>query len=186
MVFFIGLAGKWYSNRTSFGYPSHHSPTDENCSTVLTECDSLALSDVDSMGMLREDSLLMKESHPTIKEEPACYSEENEVLPSSTSTIPTISASVAKESSPYNKALSITPSLRIPDSGYSPPHHPHLQHHQPASQRRTSCSSSTSSLPAFEPQSLTSQDIEMQVSESTTTTFRRGSVMSISMEETSS
>ncbi|KAL7636538.1 UNVERIFIED_CONTAM: hypothetical protein RMT77_013313 [Armadillidium vulgare] len=208
-----GLAGKWYSNRTSFGYPSHHSPTGlspnscqtspyglsvnyctflpkarryENCSTVLTECDSLALSDVDSMGMLREDSLLMKESHPTIKEEPACYSEENEVLPSSTSTIPTISASVAKESSPYNKALSITPSLRIPDSGYSPPHHPHLQHHQPASQRRTSCSSSTSSLPAFEPQSLTSQDIEMQVSESTTTTFRRGSVTSISMEETSS
>lgn len=132
---------------------------------------------------------MMKEEHPPIKEEPASYEEENDTV--SSTVIPTISASIAQEQSPFSITLSPSPTLRIhSESSYSPPHHPHLQHHQPASQRRTSCSSSSSSLPISDPPPVISnkETLELQFTPTETMRFlnQDSTNTSIAIEETSS
>ena len=83
--------------------------------------------------------------------------EESEISPSTSLVIPTISASVSSESAAVPPPLS-------PISHYNY-HHPHLQHHQPHSRRRsfsTSPSSSCILLPVLEPSIQVTEDIELK------------------------
>ncbi|XP_042881025.1 potassium voltage-gated channel subfamily KQT member 1-like isoform X8 [Penaeus japonicus] len=154
---------------------------DDECCTMVTECDSLMISEEDH----------------TIQEEPACISEENEM---SNFVIPTISASVAQEPTslqvPPPSILSHTSDATIHNSSqhhhskYHYPRHSLFGHHHsypPPSSYSSSVPSSSSYtlLPVLEPPVLVTESIELHATEGSAC-LPPEIITTIAMEESSS
>ncbi|XP_047501392.1 potassium voltage-gated channel subfamily KQT member 1-like isoform X6 [Penaeus chinensis] len=153
---------------------------DDECCTMVTECDSLMISEEDH----------------TIQEEPASLCEENEV---SNFVIPTISASVAQEATslqvPPPSILSHTSDVNHHNSSqhhhskYHYPRHSLFSHHHsyppPSSYSSASSSSSYALLPVLEPPVLVTESIELHATEGSAC-LPPEIITTIAMEESSS
>nr|XP_027223789.1 potassium voltage-gated channel subfamily KQT member 5-like isoform X2 [Penaeus vannamei] len=153
---------------------------DDECCTMVTECDSLMISEEDH----------------TIQEEPATISEENEV---SNFVIPTISASVAQEATslqvPPPSILSHTSDVNHHNSSqhhhskYHYPRHSLFGHHHsyppPSSYSSAPSSSSYTLLPVLEPPVLVTESIELHATEGSAC-LPPEIITTIAMEESSS
>ncbi|KAK7026009.1 Potassium voltage-gated channel subfamily KQT member 4 [Halocaridina rubra] len=141
-----------------------NNPDDES-STIASECDSLVISEED-----------------TIREEPATIAEENEV--STSFVIPTISASVALDSVlevPPPGILGHHSEISFHHSSY---HRHHHHHHYPRYHTSPSLSQYTL-LPVLEPPTAVSENIELQDTEKTKL-LPPEIVTTVPMEESSS